>query len=189
LRAELGTIPMPVLLRELAELDPATYERIDRQNPRRVIRAVEVIRLSGKPLSQQRARWSAERGIRSAELAFGLTRLTEELHRRIDQRVEKMFRDGLVAETEALLKLGLAENKTAMQALGYRQVVEYLRGARSLADTVELVKTRTRQFAKRQMTWFRKQMQLNWIDLRTEKTAEVVAIIEDLVAKTGFSPV
>jgi len=84
---------------------------------------------------------------------------------------------------------GLAENKTAMQALGYRQVMEYLRGERSLAETVELVKTRTRQFAKRQTTWFRRQMKLNWIDVRTEKTAELVAIIEDLVAKTGFSPV
>jgi len=173
----------------IAERDPATYDRIDQQNPRRVIRAVEVIRLTGKPFSQQRAKWSSEPGIAGPELAFGLTRPSAELHRRIDQRVEKMFRDGLVAETEALLKRGLAENKTAMQALGYRQVMEYLRGERSLAETVELVKTRTRQFAKRQTTWFRRQMKLNWIDVRTEKTAELVAIIEDLVAKTGFSPV
>src|SRR6266581_263416 len=71
LRAELETIPMPELLHELAECDPATYQRIDQQNPRRVIRAVEVIRLTGKPFSEQRADLSAERGIRSAELAIG----------------------------------------------------------------------------------------------------------------------
>ena len=69
-----------------------------------------------------------------------------------------MFRRGLVAETEQLLKRGLAENKTAMQALGYRQVVEHLQGERSLEETIALVKIRTRQFAKRQMTWFRRQL-------------------------------
>src|SRR6266849_4803972 len=185
LRAELEAIPLAALLGELAERDPVTYQRIDRQNPRRVIRAVEVIRLTGKPFSEQRAQWSGERGIRSPELAFRLTRPSAELHRRIDERVQKMFRGGLVAETEALLKGGLAENKTAMQALGYRQVVEYLRGERSLAETIELVKTRTRQFAKRQTTWFRGQMQLKWIGMRPEKTAETAAIIEDLVAKTS----
>ena len=185
LRAELETIPIPVLLHELAERDPATYQRIDQKNPRRIIRAVEVIRLTGKPFSLQRARWSAEGGIRGPELAFGLTRPQAELQRRIDLRVEKMFRDGLVTETDELLKCGLAENKTAVQALGYRQVVEYLRGERSLPDTVELVKTRTRQFAKRQTTWFRRQMQLHWIDLHLKKTAEIVTLIQDWLAKTN----
>jgi tRNA dimethylallyltransferase len=185
LRAELETIPMPALLHELAERDPATYHRIDQQNPRRVIRAVEVIRLTGKPFSLQRAHWSAKSGIRGPELAFGLTRPQPELRRRIDLRVEKMFQDGLVAETEALLKSGLAENKTAMQALGYRQVVEYIRGERSLPETVDLVKIRTRQFAKRQTTWFRRQMQLHWIDLHLKKSADIVALIQDRVAKTN----
>jgi len=186
LRAELETTPMPALLHELAERDPATYQRIDQKNPRRIIRAVEVIRLTGKPLSLQRARWSAEGGIRGPELAFSLTRPQAELQRRIDLRVEKMFREGLVMETEALLKRGLAENKTAMQALGYRQVVEYLRGERSLPETVELVKSRTRQFAKRQTTWFRRQMQLHWIDLHLKKTAEIVDLIQDWVGKNRF---
>ncbi len=68
-----------------------------------------------------------------------------------------MFARGLVDETRELLKQGLEENKTAMQAIGYRQVVEHLRGERSLAETIELVKTKTRQFAKRQLTWFRAQ--------------------------------
>jgi len=93
------------------------------------------------------------------------------LRRRIDVRVEEMFRRGLVAETAELLKRGLAENKTAMQALGYRQVVEHLRGERSLPETVELVKIRTRQFAKRQMTWFRRQAQLKWLQWEAGEAA------------------
>jgi len=76
-----------------------------------------------------------------------------------------------VAETEQLLKHGLAENKFAMQAIGYRQVVEHLRGERSLAETVELVKTKTRQFAKRQLTWFRRHSNCEWIELKPNDSA------------------
>ena len=85
-----------------------------------------------------------------------------------------MFRRGLVAETEALLKRGLAQNPTALQALGYRQIVEHLRGERSLPETIALVKIRTRQFAKRQMTWFRRQLRLTWINLESQASAEAV---------------
>jgi tRNA dimethylallyltransferase len=85
-----------------------------------------------------------------------------------------MFRRGWVAETEALLKRGLAQNQTAMQALGYRQIVEHLRGERSLPETIALIKIRTRQFAKRQMTWFRRQLHLTWINLEPQGSAEAV---------------
>jgi tRNA dimethylallyltransferase len=180
LRAALGTTPLPELLRELAERDPVTYERIDRQNPRRVIRALEVIRLTGRPFSEQRAPW--DRRLPSAGrrcLLLGLQRAAGDLRRRVDGRVQEMFRRGLVAETQRLLQEGLGQNPAAMQALGYRQVAEYLGGRRSLEDTVELVKIRTRQFAKRQMTWFRRQMQLRWIELEgdpgTEGVVEQVA--------------
>jgi tRNA dimethylallyltransferase len=200
LRAELEATPLADLLRELAERDPVTYEKIDRQNLRRVIRAVEVTRLTGKPFSEQRARWGetpgepsdvwktpgsrgrlphqseldASRITRHASACIGLTRSNSDLQRRIDARVDEMFRRGLVAETEQLLKRGLAENKTAMQALGYRQVVEHLQGKRSLPETIELVKIRTRQFAKRQMTWFRRQHGLEWIELKPADAPETV---------------
>jgi tRNA dimethylallyltransferase len=175
-RAALQATPLPDLLRELAERDPATYEKIDRQNPRRVVRAVEVIRLTGKPFSELRANWRhAPRTTHHAPRFFCLTRSTTDLRQRIDARIDAMFRRGLVAETEELLKRGLGDNKTAMQALGYRQVVEHLRGERSLAETVELVKIRTRQFAKRQMTWFRTQADLQWIQIRPEESDEAVA--------------
>ncbi|MEY2466982.1 MAG: tRNA dimethylallyltransferase, partial [Verrucomicrobiota bacterium] len=173
LRAELEATPLERLLHELAERDPVTYEKIDRQNPRRVIRAVEVIRLTGKPFSQQRAEWQSKVQSPKSKVIFGLSRESVELRARIDARVDEMFRRGLIVETEQLLKQGLAENKTAMQAIGYRQVVEHLRGERSLPDTIELVKIKTRQFAKRQMTWFRKHSEANWIELQpTETSAE-----------------
>jgi tRNA dimethylallyltransferase len=76
-----------------------------------------------------------------------------------------MFAAGLVAETRHLLNAGLAQNRTARQAIGYRQVVDHLQGDRTLAETIELVKTRTRQFAKRQRTWFRKHAEARWIEL------------------------
>jgi tRNA dimethylallyltransferase len=176
LRAVLEATPLPELLRELAERDPATYERIDRYNPRRVIRAVEVIRLTGKPFSAQRAVWEpSPLAPRPSPLHIGFTRSATDLHQRIAARVDAMFRQGWVAETEQLLSRGLAQNKTAMQALGYRQIVEHLRGERSLAETIELVKLRTRQFAKRQMTWFRRQLQLTWINLEPQGSAEAAA--------------
>ncbi len=175
LRSELEATPLPDLLRELAARDPVTYERIDRRNPRRIIRAVEVIRLTGKPFSDQRATWQMPASSPHQPVGFGLTRASADLHRRIDARVEQMFQAGLVAETEALLARGLAENKTAMQALGYRQVVEHLRGQRTLAETIELVKIRTRQFAKRQLTWFRRQLRLMWIKIEPAETAVDIA--------------
>jgi tRNA dimethylallyltransferase len=175
LRAEIEATPLGDLLAELARRDPATYQRIDRQNPRRVIRAIEVIRLTGKPFSQQRASWQqATRDPEHAAAFFGLNRPAADLRARIDARVEDMFRRGLVAETEALLKRGLAENRTASQALGYRQVMEHLRGERGLPETVELVKVRTRQFARRQMTWFRRQGRLTWIELEAGDSPAVV---------------
>ena len=175
LRARLEATPLPELLRELAERDPVTYERIDRQNPRRVIRAVEVIRLTGKPFSARRAVWQPSSLVpRLSPHCFGLARSQADLHQRIAARVDAMFRRGWVVETEALLQRGLAQNRTAMQALGYRQIAEHLHGVRSLPETIELIKLRTRQFAKRQMTWFRRQLPLTWISLDPHGSAEDV---------------
>lgn len=176
LRAVLEATPLPELLRELAVLDPVTYERIDRHNPRRIIRAIEVIRLTGKPFSAQRAEWQpSTRSSQPPAYCIGLARSAADLHSRIAARVDAMFRRGWVAETEQLLKRGLARNRTAMQALGYGQIVEHLRGERSLPETIELVKLRTRQFAKRQMTWFRRQLPLTWIPLASEDAATAAA--------------
>ncbi len=181
LRAELEAMPLPQLLEELAARDPVTHEKIDRQNPRRVVRAVEVIRLTGKPFSAQRSAWKppADAGAPTPHF-FALQRSPEDLRQRIDHRVNEMFRLGLVAETEQLLKDGLSVNRTASQALGYRQVIDHLNRELSLGDTIESVKIRTRQFAKRQATWFRRQFQLTWIRVEPDAPARAVA---DLVMR------
>jgi tRNA dimethylallyltransferase len=164
LRAQLESSPLNVLLDELAAKDPATFEQIDRQNPRRVIRAVEVIRLTGKPFSVQRSAWTRNADATTQPLIV-LSRPKPELDARIHARVDAMFGAGLVEETRALLAHGLERNPTAMQAIGYRQVVEHLRGDRDLPSTIELIKVRTRQFAKRQATWFRRHAAAKWIEI------------------------
>jgi len=167
LRAELEATPLPTLLDELAARDPATFTKIDRQNPRRVIRAVEVIRLTGKPFSAQRSAWN-EADAAGAGRLIVLSRPKPELDVRINARVDAMFTTGLVAETRSLLTKGLEQNPTALQAIGYRQVVEHLRDERPLPETIELVKLRTRQFAKRQLTWFRRQATATWVDFAAD---------------------
>ena len=185
LRVELEAAPFETLLKELRERDPAAYEKIDKQNPRRVIRAVEVIRLTGKKFSEQRAEWKTAVGDQKSEVIFALNRTADDLHARINTRVDEMFRRGLVDETRALLQHGLEQNKTAMQAIGYRQVVEHWRGKRSLGDTIKEVKIRTRQFAKRQLTWFRRQLDPKWIDLDPAASPQQCAReIYDAWAKT-----
>lgn len=185
IRAELEAAPLHALLAELAERDPATFARIDQQNPRRVIRALEVIRLTGKPFSDQRSSWNRDNASARATtpVILGLSRGTEDLRARIDVRVDHMFAAGLVAETEQLLARGLEQNPTAMQAIGYRQVVEHLRGERSLDETIALVKVRTRQFAKRQMTWFRRQLPVQWLEIPAgESVEETTARVETVLA-------
>lgn len=180
-RAELEAAPLAELLVELQQRDPVTYERIDRRNPRRVVRALEVIRLTGKPFSAQRAVWNAERGMRNAEKVLVLSREPTDLRARIEARVDAMFAAGLVDETRGLLTHGLEANRNAMQALGYRQVVEHLRSERGLAETVALVKTKTWQFARRQGTWFRGQLPVEWVPLA--KDSDPAAVAQELAAR------
>lgn len=174
-RAELEVTPLAELLAELEQRDPLTYARIDRQNPRRVIRAVEVIRLTGKPFSAQRAAWTTDRRPQTADLPFCLIREPADLRARIEARVDAMFAAGLVDETRALLSLGLQQNRNAMQALGYRQVAAHLAGERGLAETIALVKTKTWQFARRQGTWFRSQLSVERVPLAADADATSVA--------------
>lgn len=175
LRAELEALETAALLDELARMDPVTLDQIDLQNRRRLVRAVEVIRLTGKPFSQQRARWPERGGAALTGRAFGIERDRADLVRRIDERVERMFAAGLVAETRQRLEEGLRENRTALQAIGYRQVAEHLEGLRSLRATVEQVQAKTRQFSRRQRTWMQGQLDLDWLEVGANETAATTA--------------
>jgi tRNA dimethylallyltransferase len=171
LRAELEAKSIEELLEELKAADPEAFERIDRSNPRRIIRAVEIMRTTGRKSSEQRNSWRCK----ADGNWFGLARERADLTRRINERVDAMFAAGLVPETEQLLKKGLENNRTAMQAIGYRQVIEHLRGERDLPATVELIKQKTRQFAKRQATWFRNQLEMVWIEVSESEKPEETA--------------
>ena len=106
---------------------------------------------------------------------FVLEREPADLRARIEARVDTMFAAGLVEETRALLERGLADNRTALQALGYRQVVEHLRGERGLAETITLVKTKTWQFARRQRTWFRRQLPAVFVPVGVDESTPSIA--------------
>ena len=174
LRAALETTLLAELLQELETNDPAHYAKIDRQNPRRVIRAIENFRLTGKPMSEQPTRWENKEDRNKPRVIY-LERPSAELRHRIEQRVDEMFARGLVRETRALLAAGLETNRTAQQALGYRQVIEHLNGERILEETIALVKIRTWQFARRQATWFRKQPNIHRLKIQPAETADQIA--------------
>ena len=179
-RSQLRELPLPDLLRELQLRDPEAFQAIDRSNPRRVIRALEVIRLTGKKFSEQRAQWSSslqsseEQAGATKSLFIVLTRAHDDLRHRIENRVRAMFSQGLVAEVETLLQQGFRENETALQAIGYRQVVDYLDGNKSLEETETLIVRKTANYAKRQMTWFRRYADVEWVQVgATEPLSEI----------------
>ncbi len=142
-----------VLHARLAQLDPASAARLHPNDQRRVVRALEVAAATGRPLSafQNEHDQPAPAGV----AVFALQRPRDELRARIDRRVVQMFDDGLVNEVRALLDAPRPIGPVPAQGVGYREVISLLNGGSSLAQTVALVQTRTRQFAKRQQTWFR----------------------------------
>lgn len=196
LRQTLESKPLEELVAELKNLDPLTCETIDLQNPRRIIRALEVCLITGKPFSQQRAAWERERGTEngsdngtanqqthnpSQPQIFTLIRNREDLRDRIERRVDQMIEAGLVEETRQLMnkyKDGWA--LTAMQAIGYRQIIQRLKGNTTLEAAIQDIKTRTWQFAKRQKTWFRNQMPTTWIELEPDQVEAAEQIREQL---------
>ncbi len=142
------------LHRRLAQVDPAAAERLHPNDTRRLIRAIEVYEKTGRPISQLQQQFDVGRDTHQCRV-FVLDWPTPQLNARIDRRVDAMFAARLVEEVRTLLDRPRPLSKTAAQAVGYREVIEHLQGERGLAATIELVKTRTRRFAKRQRTWFR----------------------------------
>ena len=142
------------LHRRLQQLDPHTAERLHPNDLRRVMRAIEVLELTGQPLSAQHREEPLPLDQRPANVMW-LSPPRDWLYNRINRRVEAMLAAGWLDEVRSLLAEPQPLSQTASQALGYKELIEHLRGERTLAETVELIQTRTRQFAKRQHTWFR----------------------------------
>jgi tRNA dimethylallyltransferase len=150
------------LYERLAALDPEAASHIDPPNARRTIRALEVLEATGRLFSSFRTSWEEPRSLYDLTV-IGLTEPRPDLHRRIEARVESQVARGLVAEVERLVReQGLRDSATAVQALGYAQVLAHLDGRLSLEEAVEETKMRTRRFARRQMSWFQADPRVTW---------------------------
>jgi tRNA dimethylallyltransferase len=159
----------------LAKVDPAAAARLHPNDARRLIRALEVYHRTGKPISSLQTQFSFSSTGDKQPLVFVLDWPRAELHRRINERVEAMFAAGWIDEVQTLLAGGRSLGRTASQAVGYREILEHLAGSRPLAETKELIKQRTRQFAKRQLTWLRSLPECRWIAVQEPFDAAAVA--------------
>jgi len=182
LRAELQVIAdrdgVDALYEKLVDADPVAARKIDKRNVRRVIRALEVITITGHPFSDQRNKSQPDFDSK----IIGLTLLREKLYARIDARVDLMIANGLVEETRALASKGYDWNLPALSAIGYKQVGMYLRGECDLNEAVRLIKHDTRRFVRQQYNWFRlNDPKIKWWDVEGMDVEEVVRWLDGWV--------
>ena len=161
LELEYATKGIGPLFERLEKLDPAAALAIDKANARRVIRALEVIKITGKPFTANLPRKESTRYPEA--LQFGLVMDRELLGEKISTRVERMWQAGFVAEVESLIEAGITRGTTAQKALGYSQVIAYKEGKISEDEAIEETKRATRQYARRQETWFSRDERIMWI--------------------------
>jgi len=163
LQEEYRSLGPEALHQRLALLDPAAAERIHPNDAHRLVRALEVLEITGEPISrhqQDKSRVSPYEAI-----IIGLCMERDLLYARIEQRVDQMIRQGLVHEVQRLLEAGVPPEANSMQGIGYRQTVGYLQGQYDLETAIDLIKRDTRRFAKRQITWFKRNPEIAWFDV------------------------
>ncbi|MBR5464414.1 MAG: tRNA (adenosine(37)-N6)-dimethylallyltransferase MiaA [Alistipes sp.] len=157
LTRRLQTEGLEPLCEELQQLDPSYYEQVDRQNPARVLRALEVCLQTGQPYSSLRTGERRQRPFRILKIGVDLPR--EELYARIDRRVELMMGEGLEAEARAMLP---HRRLNALQTVGYKELFDYFDGTITHDEAVALIQRNSRRYAKRQLTWFRRDQEVHW---------------------------
>ena len=166
-----------VMHARLAKLDPAAAAAIPKENVRRVVRALEVIELTGRPYTANLPRVGSTKYPEARQ--YGLVMERETLQERIDRRVERMWEEGLVREVRDLMAEGLLEGRTAQAALGYAQVIKFAQGLMTEEEAKEETKRATRQYARRQETWFSRDERITWI-----KKAPVAELVERVISST-----
>ncbi len=174
LRKELETKPLTELVSMLIEKDPESAKKIDLKNPRRVIRALEVVMTTGQSFFNQRTKSNPL----FETLQIGLNVPKEELFKRINERVDKQIGVGLIEEVKQLVSDGYSWDLPSMSGIGYRQVGLYLRGEATLAEAIDILKQDTRQYAKRQMTWFKRDKRIQWV----KNAEEAEELVKDFIA-------
>lgn len=172
---------------KLQELDPPTAKRLHLHDKKRIVRALEVQALGGMPLSAYGNDFahSYTKPARYASRLFGLNLPREVLYQRIEQRVDQMMAQGLEQEARRIYEQGFGPTLPAMQSIGYKQLFAYFDGECSLEEAVALIKRDTRRFAKRQETWFKRNQDIEWINMR-EGTAAAAAHIEQAIRREGL---
>ena len=173
LNTQLDTDGLAFLQQELKRVDPLYYKTMDTENPRRVIRALEIYRATGKPYSSFLKDRAANRNFKT--LYIGLTAARPIVYQRINKRVDIMLENGLLEEVK---QLRAHKDLNALQTVGYRELFQYFNGTLTLEKAVEEIKKNTRRFAKRQGTWFRKNQQIHWFDY-TSKSDDIVRFIKE----------
>ncbi len=161
------------LYQELTRIDPIAAERINPNDSKRIIRALEVQKITGKPISSFQRQWDSSQPKHDWTI-IGLRREKAEESRRINGRVKNMIAAGLVDEVKALLGEEKPLSKQARCAIGYAEIIEYLGGRIELEDAVELIKKNPRRLAKNQRTWFKTFKNVHWLDIEPEETAEEI---------------
>ncbi len=168
------------LHRELAAVDPVAAERINPNDSRRIIRALEVYQITGKPISSFQRQWethsvqSAVNGINHGWTIIGLRRDKTDTSSRINQRIKKMILTGLVDEVKSLLDEEKPLSKQARCAIGYSEIIQYLEGRIDLKEATELIKKNTRRLAKGQRTWFKTFKNVHWLDVEPDESIEKI---------------
>lgn len=179
LRAQLEVRPLSELLEQLAELDPQCVASIDRKNPRRIIRALEVCLVTGKPFSQQRG---VSQSLYRCVL-LGIHWPREILYQRIDSRIDERVQQGLVQEVQRQLVLGLSHERLDALGLEYRFVSRWLRGEfTSEAEMVQRLKYASHDFARRQLSWFRRDQRIVWLNGDTELLEQATQTVQAFLA-------
>jgi len=170
---------LDVLLEDLKKVDPKTYDKIDKNNPRRVIRALEVYYETGQPLSELREKFKIDLDV----LKIGLTGNREELYPKIDERIEDWFKTGFIDEVEALAKK-YPHDLASLTSLGYRQVNMYLEKKLSLEEAKQRMKFDHHSYIRRQMTWFKRDRSINWFDFNLENLdSHVQELVKEWLAQ------
>mgnify|MGYP001258064894 CR=1 FL=1 len=151
----------------LRKRDPEYARTLHPHNTRRIIRALEIWELTGQSMREYQQDWHKESPYDL--IMIGLTMERSTLYERINRRVDQMVKEGLIEETERIIAKGIPEDATALQAIGYKEIIQYLKGRLSKEEAIALLKRNTRRFAKRQFTWFRRMKEIHWFDLTEEK--------------------
>ncbi|WP_019227017.1 tRNA (adenosine(37)-N6)-dimethylallyltransferase MiaA [Sedimentibacter sp. B4] len=165
------------LYEKLKKIDPESAEKIHKNNVKRVIRALEVYDLTGRKFSETNTD-IRKKSSKYDFILIGLSMDRKILYERINQRVDKMINEGLVEEVKSLIDKGFEKNLISMQAIGYKEIIEFLEGNITFEEAVNILKQNTRHFAKRQFTWFLKDENVKWFDI--EDVNKIDASLENI---------